>query len=133
MEIQMRSEISGAKGLTQGQLDAIRLTLQKLRGFNLEQPSNSRDLALHRFFLGSTRNNAVDSLLDYIIALECFLLPYDPATRHSDLSLQVQASWRPLYRDPLLTKGVHFGSSFEIYTTSGHDSFTDHRIQHKWK
>jgi len=67
-------------------LDAIARTFKRLRSYNLDQPANSRDLALHRFLLGSTRESPVDALLDYIIALECFLLPSDPATRHADLS-----------------------------------------------
>jgi Apea-like HEPN len=83
---QLRRLPMGSKELSQEDLNSVWDTLQRLRRYNLEQPSNSRDLAVHRFFLGSIRENPVDSLLDYIIALECFLLPYDPATRHSDLS-----------------------------------------------
>jgi hypothetical protein len=84
--IQLRPWPSGSKKLRKDELGEIEVTLRKLHNYNLEQPANSRDLALHRFLLGATRENSVDSLLDYIIALECFLLPYDPATRHSDLS-----------------------------------------------
>jgi hypothetical protein len=84
--IQLCPSPYGNKELTGESLDEIAQTFNKLRGYNLDQPANSRDLALHRFLLGSTRESPVDALLDYAIALECFLLPYDPATRHSDLS-----------------------------------------------
>lgn len=83
--VQLRSEPLGDKDLDQGKLSDIWKTLRNVRRYDLEQPSNSRDLALHRFLLGSTREYPVDSLLDYVIALECFLLPYDPVTRHGDL------------------------------------------------
>jgi len=100
--IQIRAEPTGNRNLDQSELNEILRTMHRLRAYNLWQPANSRDLALHRFFLGSTRDNAIDSLLDYIIALECFFLPYDPATRHSDLG----------YRFRL--HGAHYiGTSFE--------------------
>jgi hypothetical protein len=84
--VQISPRSASVKGLTRAGLDAIVKTFKRLRSYNLDQPANSRDLALHRFLLGSTRESPVDALLDYIIALECLLLPYDPATRHSDLS-----------------------------------------------
>jgi hypothetical protein len=72
--------------LGQEQIDGIFRTLKRLNNFNIEHPGNPRDLALHRFLLGSVRESSVDALLDYVIALECILLPYDPATRYGDIS-----------------------------------------------
>lgn len=55
------------------------------------------DLALHRFFAGEARRgttdllpgladrNAADAILDFTIALEALLLPYDGNARHGDL------------------------------------------------
>jgi Apea-like HEPN len=84
--VQISPRSASVKELSTEALDAIAKTFNRLRSYNLDRPVNSRDLALHRFLLGSTRESPVDALLDYIIALECFLLPSDPATRHADLS-----------------------------------------------
>jgi Apea-like HEPN len=84
--IEISPSAASIKELSSEDLDAIVKTFKRLRTYNLNQPANLRDLALHRFLLGSTRESPVDALLDYSIALECFLLPNDPATGHSDLS-----------------------------------------------
>jgi hypothetical protein len=84
--VQLRPQLANSVSLTKDGLKEIKNTLNRLRNYNLDHPASSRDLALHRFLLGSTRENPIDSLLDYLIALECFFLPYDPATRHSDIS-----------------------------------------------
>lgn len=85
--IQLRPHPAGkSKPLDQDELGEVEATFKRLRNYDLDQPANSRDLALHRFLLGSTRESSIDSLLDYTVCLESILLPYDPATRHSDLS-----------------------------------------------
>ncbi|CAL9618737.1 hypothetical protein SUDANB95_05764 [Actinosynnema sp. ALI-1.44] len=61
-------------------------TYLKLRTLNLQRPNSTRSLAIHRFSLGMEREQDVDALLDYVIALEAVLLPYDPDTRHGDIS-----------------------------------------------
>jgi hypothetical protein len=41
---------------------------------------------LHRFHLGAGRASDADAVLDFTIALESLLLPYDEETRRSELS-----------------------------------------------
>lgn len=73
-------------------------TARVLAGYGIVQPRSSKDLALHRFFAGAARQgvtdflpggadrNATDAVLDFAIALEALLLPYDENARHGDLS-----------------------------------------------
>ncbi len=73
-------------------------TARVLAGYGIVQPRSSKDLALHRFFAGVARQgvsdflpggadrNATDAVLDFAIALEALLLPYDENARHGDLS-----------------------------------------------
>jgi hypothetical protein len=84
--IQIRPRSTGGKELGEESLRAIVETFKRLRACNLDQPANPHDLALHRFLLGGTRESAVDALLDYVISLECILLPYDRDVKHGDLS-----------------------------------------------
>jgi hypothetical protein len=41
----------------------------------VKAPSNRMEVVLHRFFLGCTEDNHADKLIDYVIAIEGFLLP----------------------------------------------------------
>jgi hypothetical protein len=69
--------------------DALRdvvATIPILARFNMRQPRSPKDLALHRFAAGIARQNDADAVLDFVIALEALLLPYDPDARHGDLS-----------------------------------------------
>jgi hypothetical protein len=73
-------------------------TAKALGGYGITQPRSPKDLALHRFFTGAARQgvgdflpggadrNATDAVLDFVIALEALLLPYDENARHGDLS-----------------------------------------------
>jgi hypothetical protein len=74
-------------------------TAKLLSLYPFEHPERSSELALHRFGLGCGRDDAADGLLDFVIALEALLLPYDQQVRFSDLS----------YRFRL--HGAHFISS----------------------
>jgi hypothetical protein len=40
----------------------------------IEEPKNSREVALHRFGLGASRQSKLDAVLDFVIALEATLL-----------------------------------------------------------
>jgi hypothetical protein len=65
--------------------EQIRTTVAQLGGYNVSEPGSPRELALHRFYLGNGRSNAVDAVLDFVIALESLLLPYDEDARHAEL------------------------------------------------
>jgi hypothetical protein len=58
---------------------------RELSRYHTTEPASERDLALHRFHIGLARQNSVDSVLDYVIALESLLLPYSADARHGDL------------------------------------------------
>lgn len=61
-------------------------TAEALSAYDVKQPRSRKELALHRFFVGASRENAVDAVLDYTISLEALLLPADPSTGRGDLS-----------------------------------------------
>ncbi|MEU4690964.1 hypothetical protein [Actinoplanes sp. NPDC023714] len=63
-------------------------TSRRLGRQDLIRPQSSRDLALHRFSLGLSRDHDsnADAILDFTIALEALLLPYDANARRGDLS-----------------------------------------------
>jgi hypothetical protein len=65
-------------------LEAVR-TANLLKNYDLKQPRSPKELALHRFIAGMARENGTDAVLDFTIALEALLLPYDEAARHGDL------------------------------------------------
>lgn len=56
-----------------------------LQKYSISDPRSERDLALHRFSSGAARSNHVDGILDFVIALESLLLPYDEDARRGDL------------------------------------------------
>ncbi|MFE2704531.1 MULTISPECIES: hypothetical protein [Streptomyces] len=64
----------------------VAATARCLERWNIDQPKSTHDLALHRFCSGVARTNDTDAVLDFTIALESLLLPYDANARHSELS-----------------------------------------------
>jgi len=76
----------GPSALTQKQFGDACQTATLLEQFRLDTPERPAELALQRFALGCGRSDAIDSILDFVIALEALLLPYDPGTRFADLS-----------------------------------------------
>ena len=65
--------------------ERIRTAAVQLERYNVSEPKSARELALHRFYLGNARSNTVDAVLDFVIALESLLLPYDEDARHAEL------------------------------------------------
>lgn len=64
----------------------VEATFKKLAAHNISEPTSKRgSLALHRFSLGASRGSHVDAILDFVIALESLLLPYDEDARRGDL------------------------------------------------
>lgn len=61
-------------------------TVQQLRRYSISDPKSEQDLALHRYCSGVARTNRVDGILDFAIALEALLLPYDEDARRGDLA-----------------------------------------------
>ena len=90
--------VDGHSVLTADGFAAALATAEMLAGYGITQPRSPRGLALHRFFAGAARQgvsdfhpggadrNAADAVLDFTIALEALLLPYDEKARHGDLA-----------------------------------------------
>ncbi|WP_327074081.1 HEPN domain-containing protein [Kitasatospora purpeofusca] len=74
--------------VTPADFQRVSQTVEKLQGYELNEPKSAHDFALHRFYLGSTRANPADSLVDFVVALESLLLPYDKTTKHGDLTFR---------------------------------------------
>jgi hypothetical protein len=60
-------------------------TAELLGKYRIDDPQRSAELALRRFNLGCGREDFADSLVDFVIALEALLLPYDDQTRNGEL------------------------------------------------
>ncbi|MGW4059730.1 hypothetical protein ACWEGE_15700 [Amycolatopsis sp. NPDC004747] len=71
-------------------LQSLLQTVTQLGKYNLVTPASPQDLALHRFYSGAARRNPADAILDFVIALESLLLPYDESARHGDLGYRFQ-------------------------------------------
>jgi hypothetical protein len=130
--VPMKTIIDGIppKELTESDISEIHATLTALGSYDLHAPTDPHALALHRFFEGSGRDNQVDALLDYTIALECLLLPYDRGTRQADLSYRFrlhgahfiaetaaerQAVWDQLKAIYELRSRLVHGSRYPVY------------------
>ena len=86
MPLQLASSVDDAAPITRREFGQIGDTVKKLESYTVREPHSTADLALHRFVAGSARDIDADAILDFSIALESLLLPYDSQTRHSDLS-----------------------------------------------
>ena len=71
--------------LSPSKLGKLMETVGRLARYSISDPRSERDLALHRFSSGAARSNHVDGILDFVIALESLLLPYDEDARRGDL------------------------------------------------
>jgi Apea-like HEPN len=83
--------------LTAEAFRTVMATAERLAGYRIVQPRSPQDLALHRFFAGEARRgvgdflpgvadrNAADAVLDFTIALEALLLPYDENAPRGEL------------------------------------------------
>jgi hypothetical protein len=59
--------------------------MRRLESYSISDPHSEHDLALHRFSAGIARASHVDGVLDFVIALESLLLPYDENARRGEL------------------------------------------------
>lgn len=60
-------------------------TGKQFEQYHLDEPRSAPDLALHRFSTALSRDAHADGVLDFTIALEALLLPYDENARRGDL------------------------------------------------
>lgn len=67
------------------ELREVMRTYEHISRFSFQTPRSEHDLAIHRFALGARREDSADAILDFTIALESLLLPYDEDARRGDL------------------------------------------------
>jgi Apea-like HEPN len=72
--------------LNQAQFAAACQTAERLKAYRIDDPQRAAELALRRFNLGCGREDFADALVDFVVALEALLLPYDDQTRNTELS-----------------------------------------------
>lgn len=71
--------------VTSSRFAKILETVRRLDRYSVSDPHSEHDLALHRFSAGIARASHVDGVLDFVIALESLLLPYDENARRGEL------------------------------------------------
>jgi hypothetical protein len=74
------------RSLSQTQFEDVCRTADLLKNYQLDHPDGHQAVALQRFAMGCNRPDAIEGVLDFVIALEALLLPYDAETRHGDLA-----------------------------------------------
>jgi hypothetical protein len=84
--VTLPSQPAGWVNITPIRFQKICETVKELARYSVSDPRSVHDLALHRFYSGAARSNHVDGILDFAIALEALLLPYDEESRRGDLS-----------------------------------------------
>lgn len=114
--IAIRTEGGGGKSeITVESFARVCATAERLASFNIVTPGGPAELALHRFVLGCSRSSPVDGLLDFVIALEALLLPYDNETRTGDLSYRFRMHGAHFISDFTLERRAIFRSLRELY------------------
>lgn len=96
----LRLETRSIRELSNAELTEIDADFRRLRSKWVEYPRSSGELAVHRFITGCSRDDDVDSLLDFVICLEAILLPSDPEARRGDLSYRFRVHGAHLLGDP---------------------------------
>ncbi|MEU1553188.1 hypothetical protein ABZ517_10745 [Streptomyces scabiei] len=83
--LRMLEHTRGSRPLTPTTFEKVRKSVDKLRKYSIGEPTSAHDFALHRFHLGAARLSSADAVVDFVVALESLLLPYDSDARHGDL------------------------------------------------
>lgn len=79
------SQVASWSNFTSSRFAKIIDTVRRLERYSVSDPRSEHDLALHRFSAGIARTSHVDGVLDFVIALESLLLPYDENARRGEL------------------------------------------------
>jgi hypothetical protein len=113
--IPIRSDPIGSRTITRAQFEEACRTAVLLERYHLDSPDRPSELALHRFTLGCGRIDASDALLDFAIALEALLLPYDRETRSADLSYRFRVHGALFITDSHLERRSIFRALRTLY------------------
>lgn len=112
----MRPFVPEPRVLTQSMFEEVCHTADRLEEYSLEAPQKPSDLALHRFNLGNGRSDPADSLVDFVVALEALLLPFDVATRSGDLSYRFRVHGALFIAETVAARRETFRTLREAYT-----------------
>ncbi|MGD3107562.1 hypothetical protein [Streptomyces sp. YGL11-2] len=85
MPVRMLEIARRRRPLTPTIFEKVRATADRLQKYNIDEPASVHDFALHRFYQGVARQSSADAVVDFVVALESLLLPYDSDARHGDL------------------------------------------------
>lgn len=85
MPLSLPPYVTAWTGVSSSKFAKITETVRRLERYSVSDPRSEHDLALHRFSSGVARSNHVDGVLDFVIALESLLLPFDENARRGDL------------------------------------------------
>jgi hypothetical protein len=111
----MRTHTSPASIVSRELFEEACQTATLLSSYRLDAPERPSELSLHRFTLGCGRVDAADALLDYVIALEALLLPYDRETRFADLSYRFRMHGAHFISDTRHERRTLFRSLRHLY------------------
>jgi hypothetical protein len=92
-------------------------TAELLGKYNIREPGSAKDLTVHRFITGITRETEVDAIIDFTIALESLLLPLDPSARHGDLSYRFRMHGAHYIARNSNERSILFDQLKQIYDT----------------
>lgn len=101
--------------LSVAQFQAACATADRLATYRLDPPEGPSELALHRFGLGCSRSDAADGVLDFVVALEALLLPYDREVRYADLSYRFRLHGALFIADSTLERRTVFSTLRKLY------------------
>ncbi len=94
---------------------AVVATARLLHSFDLRQPGSPKDLALHRFVAGVARHSHTDAVLDFTIALEALLLPYDTNAKRGELGYRFRVHGAHYLASTAADRATTFKQLGDIY------------------
>jgi hypothetical protein len=101
--------------LSQIQFEVACKTAEQLKRFRPDDPQRSTELALRRFNLGCGRDDVADALIDFVIALETLLLPYDEKTRRSEMTYRFRMHGAHFISASVSERGLIYDQLGDLY------------------
>lgn len=98
---------------------AVVATARLLDSYDIREPSSPKDLALLRFAIGVARQSHTDALLDFTIALEALLLPYDTAAKRGELGYRFRVHGAHYLTTAAADRAATFKRLGDIYEMRG--------------
>lgn len=96
-------------------LESVCATAEKLKSQRLDDPQRASEIAVHRFSLGCGRDDASDSLVDFVVSLEALLLPYGDDQR-SEMSYRFRLHGAHFIASHVLERSTLFEQLNRLYS-----------------